>query len=720
MRRSTRSPAPYRLRQRRSPARPTTREIPSDGTWYVHLLAVDSTGNRTVRHFGPWFAETGSVPGPIGVWQSTVQVDGYLDFANGEWQPDTELLGSDPRPGRAVSLYATWDSDDLFLAWDGPRWGPDGTGLLHLDTQTGGTTTPYGGATETLPFEADFVVVSGPDSQQLLAWNGSGWQQVNDPNFLAVHGATTATEIRIPRSAVNATGVVRLHAFVMDDSLAVRSVLPDLNPLNGPWASAYSWPGLVQDLDPNAGQPNAHHARVTIASPDHLGQIPGPGSLLRYVFNVSNLDATPLDSATLIVSGSDGLRFESLAGWPPPTDAPQDDRWFIDLGTLQPDASLFLTVTARVKQNILNTDAVTVTATVQAAVEPGEPALSTASLSHAVDGHPPIACRSPCPPAAQPCPQACRRSPARPAIRAAAVSLRSRCESTTVRGIPAMAPAPGRRRSTCPPAASSRCRARAFDVYGHAGEADAVVVAVDNEAPVASIDALPPVLGGSQARLTGVAVDPEDGSVDLVEIQIDGGPWQPVAPPYGDDGNGAASWTFHWFLPPGEGVQHSLRVRATDAAGNVGPASTASRRHGRHGRTGFRNRLPRGRCGPHRPPGPGLGSGRRRLGGGARRCQPGRRDDLGLRHCWATLPATCWPAWVVTDVPPADQLPPGTDVWAVVIEAQIFPSGHPQPRHRPGRQRRTAPATRARNHRASEILAAAGHGVTNDVEGRAR
>ena len=115
-------------------------------------------------------------------------------------------------------------------------------------------------------------------------------------------------------------------------------------------------------------------------------------------------------------------------------------------------------------------------------------------------------------------------------------------------------------------------RARAFDVYGYAGEADALVVTVDNEAPAASIDATPPVLGGRQARLTGTAADP-GGSVARVEIQVDDGPWVPVLPPYVDDGSGGVTWTHHWFLPDGEGVQHTLRVRAADQAGNTGPAS---------------------------------------------------------------------------------------------------------------------------------------------------
>jgi hypothetical protein len=93
---------------------------------------------------------------------------------------------------------------------------------------------------------------------------------------------------------------------------------------------------------------------------------------------------------------------------------------------------------------------------------------------------------------------------------------------------------------------------------------------VDNEAPVADLDPLPGVLGGTQARLSGTAAG---GGIGQVEVQADGGAWLAVAPPYLDDGSGGVAWTYHWYLPAGEGVEHALRVRATDLAGNTGPAS---------------------------------------------------------------------------------------------------------------------------------------------------
>jgi hypothetical protein len=36
-----------------------TAQFNSAGTWYIHVAAVDAAGNLTVRHYGPWYVETG-------------------------------------------------------------------------------------------------------------------------------------------------------------------------------------------------------------------------------------------------------------------------------------------------------------------------------------------------------------------------------------------------------------------------------------------------------------------------------------------------------------------------------------------------------------------------------------------------------------------------------------------------------------------------------------
>jgi hypothetical protein len=651
-------------------------QVNEAGTWYVHLLAVDGTGNRTVRHFGPWFAGTGN-PGTPGLspptWQSSIQVDGNLDIANGEWQREQELLGSDPRPGRVTSLYTTWDSESLFLAWVGPRWGPEGNGYLHLDTLPGGSSIAYGGGGQTLPFEADYVVVSTHGDHMLLVYTGAGqWQEVQDPNFLAAYSAGNATEIRVPRAAVGAYNQVQLHAFVMDEALAIRSVLPDLNPFDGPWTSAYGWPELAYELAPNAGQPEAHHARVTVTTPDGGQHIPGPGSVIDYVFHVTNLDLEPLEQTTLIVEGSEGLRFESLSGWPLPVSGIEEDRWFIDLGTLAPLASEFLTITARVREDLSDTDLVTVAAIIQSSLAAGEPALSQQSLSHPVDSRPPIATID------LPAAGATLRSGLQ-GISGSAHDLSGGgvarveidvdgggwIEAQGTRGWSAQIDSPADGQFTL--------SARAIDVYGHVGDADMVEITVDNVAPTATIDPLPSASSGTLLRISGEAIDPfpSGGTIAYVQVQMDSGLWSSVSIPSGAGPDGSITWALSWIPPLEEGVAHVFSARAVDAAGNVGPATEPMAMVVDSVKPSSIIVSPE--------PGVVLDGNQVLVWGLA-------SDGWGLAQVEASLDGgQRWqPALLgeqarvlldtlgVTDVPPPDQLPPGTDVWAALIQATAF------------------------------------------------
>ncbi|MEZ4768656.1 MAG: hypothetical protein R2844_09550 [Caldilineales bacterium] len=133
---------------------------------------------------------------------------------------------------------------------------------------------------------------------------------------------------------------MRLLALNLDDGGAARSLLPDVNPLAGPWTAAYQWPGLLQDIAPNAGQPDAHHACATISSPDNLGQIPGPGSVLRYVRRQQHRRQRPgPHHAGGLRQRRPALREPGRLAAPGDASSPQapaDDRWFIDLGRCNP------------------------------------------------------------------------------------------------------------------------------------------------------------------------------------------------------------------------------------------------------------------------------------------------------------------------------------------------------------------------------------------------
>ncbi|MCP4212938.1 MAG: hypothetical protein GY764_15880 [Halieaceae bacterium] len=573
-------------------------QLPTAGTWYIHLMTQDDSGNINLERYGPWYAGSEGVLATRGLseqaWRKSIIIDANINVAKGEWNPETELLGSDPRPNRTYSLYASWDADYLYLGWRGPLWGPHGIGYIHFDTQAGGSLTTYKNDNLTLPFGADYVFVSSPDVHDLLRYVGGGvWEQVQDPGFLDAHGANGDTEIRLSRSAINANSAVQFVASVMDDDGTVHSVLPTDNAIVGPngkccksghtsqpfpntWASAYSWPALAQGIAPNAGQPSAHHATVRIYSPDTNGRPLGPNSPVRYVFFVTNEDRKPLEKATLVFSGSEGIQFKSLAGWPFAQTQPQADRWFIELSNVAPGAQSPITITANLAEDLGHSESVTVTAEIFADISPSEPDLSHQSFSHVVDIHLPLV-RFDLPSSGATLATGLQRISGSASDIGGAGVARTEIQVDNGPWIEAEGAKGWQADIEVPAEGTFTLSARAFDNHSHGSEIVSIPVTVDNVGPVSGFDLDTDILAGSRVRLNGQTQDqfPAGAEVQQVEVQIDGGPWYAAVISGPPTSNGTVRWSFNWRLPAEEGVQHALRVRAIDVAGNVGPASEA-------------------------------------------------------------------------------------------------------------------------------------------------
>ncbi|MCP4129021.1 MAG: hypothetical protein GY753_18470 [Gammaproteobacteria bacterium] len=329
-------------------------------------------------------------------------------------------------------------------------------------------------------------------------------------------------------------------------------------------------------MAPNAGQPDAHHARVRLSSPDIDGKTPGPNSEIRYVIRVSNEDKEPLERSVLIVSGSEGLAFESVAGWPAAQVQAQGDRWFIDLDELQVGARRSLTISARVLQGLSETDKVTVTAELRSELEPSEPGLSYQTLSHVVDSQQPsVYIDLP--------KRGANLRTGQQLVTGSAYDLGgagiARVEVLVNGGtwLQARGSKSWRADIDVPTEGEFILSARAIDVYGYVSEIASVNVTVDNVEPEAVLTPPAADLKGSVVRLTGSAIDnyPTDGEILRVEVQVDEGRWiQANLGRVGEDGH--VPWYLSWRLSEEEGVQHSLRVRAVDVAGNVGPASEST------------------------------------------------------------------------------------------------------------------------------------------------
>ncbi len=113
---------------------------------------------------------------------------------------------------------------------------------------------------------------------------------------------------------------------------------------------------------------------------------------------------------------------------------------------------------------------------------------------------------------------------------------------------------------------------RAIDAVGNTSDVSQITLNVDTVPPQVLFD-LPPLLGGDYAELDGTSVDPAPpgSQVAWVEVQLDEGDslWLPTTGPYAPRADNWQRWHFTWGLPGKEdGVIHTLRARATDAAGN--------------------------------------------------------------------------------------------------------------------------------------------------------
>ncbi|MFQ5340748.1 MAG: Ig-like domain-containing protein, partial [Anaerolineae bacterium] len=581
------------------------------GDYYFHLLAVDDAGNRVVRHYGPWHAwHLGSPPQP----QYTIIVDGRIDLEHAEWLPEYERLGQDDRSGVAQQLFLSWDLDQVFLGWRGANPGVDGDLIWYFDTGLGGTrdwildigywpqyrisNTQYltlwdlefermGIVDWTLPFEADAYFVFRADGTfGLYRWNGSAWDEVADPGIAAAHGSGSDTEAVLPRAALGATGAVQMLALARRPADGpVWAVLPDTNPLAGPWTDAFTWdrwecegvtaagahqqPGCPP---PSAGQPDAGLTWLRLTSPQPSGLYLPVNATITYTLVAGNAADQPADETRLTLTG-DGVVFEAFSGPGTCGDCPPGSAaWTVELGTLPPRDQVTITVTVRTLDNAGATVPVTTTAHLTATLPDAEPQDNIRSLSHLVDGTPPMA--TIVEPGTGGTIQPGRQQVigVAHAGRGAPVSL---VEFSTdgVSWQPAEGNVVWTAEVNVPAQGTLTFHARATDEAGNVGPITTATFTADDVSPVSAITP-PEGGGGEEVKLTGTAHDPfpQGGALDEMEVRVDDGPWTPVDSLLRADGG--YTWRFDWSLPKGEdGISHTVQARATDAAGNVGESA---------------------------------------------------------------------------------------------------------------------------------------------------
>ncbi|MFN8474924.1 MAG: NosD domain-containing protein [Anaerolineae bacterium] len=559
-----------------------TAQFTQAGTFYIHLAAQDGVGNLTVRHFGPWFvgARLASAPGPQ--WQSSIQVDGQLDVAGGEWDTATEQLDRDPRIAPTQELWASFDGSAMYLGWRGANWASLGRGYIYLDTGGGGTSSLWQPADETplptryqLPFDADTLVVLETDGARVLRYDGASWQPLDAADVAVATDGQGDTELRLPWSALQTSvgaADVRLLAFSLaSDKEHVRSVFPTSNSLLGAWSDAYHWAALSPSAVPNANQPHGHHVEMTVTSEPPTTTLAGPAQTIQYVVRVANRDPEVHENAHLVLTTTDGLQLVGLQGYPTP---PSGQVWNIELGALPSGALAPITVTARLDNDLAATTAVTLTAFLQTGLLASEPTLTVARLTHTVDGRRAQA-------QIDLAGQGATLPSGRQVIRGTASAGPSGVGKVEVRlGDGAWQTAEGttawQAEVDIPLAGTVMVAARASDAFDLVGDVTTRTVTVDDVPPVASATAPENLVRREVvAQLYGTARDPfpTGGSISRVETQADDSPWRAAEIVGQPSADGTVTWRQSWTLPNEEGVEHQVRVRAVDAAGNIGQPS---------------------------------------------------------------------------------------------------------------------------------------------------
>ncbi len=568
----------------------------SAGDWYIHLITQDAAGNQTLRHYGPWHVRN-LTASQFNQRRQSIILDGYLDLEHDEWR-ESELLGIDARSGNPQALYLSMDGQYVFLGWDGAWWALNGVLWAYLDTwySYGTGTGPNG---ELIPGGLTgvdrAVEIDGPGDGVLWSWiqDGDHWEWRADPLGFA-NGPSGGTEARVPFTAwvghtlrvialaLPPEGGAGAQALALTGGEAATAqqlpgvepwaVFPTTNPLvEEAIGRTFVWPvpGLLSDLSHlNQGQPTARTLEMDVSSPQSGGIAWCAGSNIDYEILLTNPEDREFAGVTLILTATDGLTYQSVSGATLAGGAPGDSNWTLDVDTLAAEASVEVVVHAHTAAGLSGLSEVASDIGLSGGateLTPGSPTLMT--LSHLVDGQAPTVSIDALGGSAILAGENIFTGLASDGVGSGVTSVEVSLDGTN------WTPAVGTLAWSVAldiAGSTATLQARAVDGCGLTGTASQVLV-VDSTPPEVTWT-LPAVITDTMALVAGSATDPAPAGalVARVDVQVDaeGAPWDAASGPYPPDG-GVQGWAWNWITPQDDGVVHSLRVRASDEAGNT-------------------------------------------------------------------------------------------------------------------------------------------------------
>ena len=570
------------------------------GINWLHIATRDAAGNVMLTHYGPWHVR--DITNSFLEWRrQSIVLDGYIDLDHDEWRA-TDLLGIDARSGTPQALYATWDGLNVYLGWSGAWWTLDGVLWAYLDTKIGaGTATMMDGTALPAGLYADQAVeIRGPDDGSLWTWNGSTWTK---DALTFASGPSGDTEARVPWPATPAnTQPLNLVAFALppeaeqtvsgqtmamdggvtplaaEPAIVPWAIFPTTNPLSDTVTQDFGWTNLGTVTQVNQNQPAALTVPMDVTSPQATGTAWAPGTTLAYHVKITNAEPNTVSGLSLTIAATTGLTYESQNGGNCTLCPAGGSAWTLDVPALQAGDSATIVVSGTLASSLTGLSAVTSTFALatETAVGLTPESHPLATVTHRVDSQPPTVSID-----------ATGGSIIRPGdvtFTGKATDLTSGLAGSGVASVEVYlggdsiwTMAAGTQAwsfATYIPGAMTEVtvQARATDNAGNTSAVTERTFAIDTTAPEVTVRA-PAVTTSTLTTISGSTHDPapDNALVKGVEAQLDGttAPWRATAGPFALLVTGTQDWLWSWTTPREDGVTHSLRARATDAAGNV-------------------------------------------------------------------------------------------------------------------------------------------------------